>query len=160
MKIYTEFIVIHEDAPMPDEKNFCPSFWKADDFDSDGDYYYDNIEGRWTELHLTKRRPDERDSILNVNTFREKRLYNPGLQEVADLQRYLDYHKQGRYSDNPKISAMNNLAVTSLTIETFDLIDYQEYLETVYFFLDYTRGVIVSIWELDAASFKEEFLSD
>ena len=45
MKLYTEFIVMHEDGPLPDEENFCPSFWQAEDFDSDGDYYYDNI--RW-----------------------------------------------------------------------------------------------------------------
>lgn len=160
MKIYTEFIVMHEDGPMPDEDNFCPSFWNAEDFDSDGDYYDYNIEGRWTELQLTKRRPEGRDSVLNVNTFREKRLYDPGIQEVADLQRYIDYHKEGRYSNNPKLSAMNNLAVTSLTIETFDLRDYQEFLEAVYFFLDYTKGVIVNAWKLDAASFQKEFLSD
>jgi hypothetical protein len=160
MKIYTEFIVMHEDEPMPGEDNFCPSFWQAEDFDSDGDYYYHNIEGKWTNLALTKRLPNDRNSVLKVNTFREERLYDPGIQEVADLQRYIDYKKEGRYSNNPKISAMNNLAITSLTIETFDLNDYQEFLKTVHFFLDYTKGVIVNVRDLDAASFKEEFLSD
>ncbi|BAY24703.1 hypothetical protein NIES2100_44990 [Calothrix sp. NIES-2100] len=160
MKIYTEFIVIHEDEPMPNEDNFCPSFWQSEDFDSDGDYYYENIEGRWTNLELTKRIADDKNSILKVNTFREKRIYEPGIQEVADLQRYIDYKKDGRYANNPVISSIKSLAITSLTIETFDLQDYREFLKTVYFFLEYTKGFIVNIWELDAASFQVEFLSD
>ena len=47
MRYYTEFIALHPDAPMPDEATFCPSFWRADDFDSDGDFYADALEGRW-----------------------------------------------------------------------------------------------------------------
>jgi len=160
MKIYTEFIVMHEDGPMPDEDNFCPSFWKAEDFDSDGDYYYDNIEGKWTNLVLTRRLPDDRNSILHVDTFREKRFYEPGIQEAADLQRYLDYRKAGRYAANPVLSAVNSPAVTSIAIETFDLKDYREFLETVHFFLESTKGVIVNFKERDAASFREEFLND
>jgi len=160
MKFYTEFIVMHEDGPLPDEENFCPSFWQAEDFDSDGDYYYDNIDGRWTNLALTRRQPDGRNSILNVNTFREQRLYEPGTQEVEDLGRYIAYQKEGRYIHNQKISAMKNLAVTALAIQTFDLEDYREFLETVHFFLEYTKGIVVNFLDLDAASFKEEFLSD
>jgi len=160
MKLYTEFIVIHEDVPMPNEDKLCSSFWQAEDFDSDGDYYYDNIEGRWTNLELTKRVNQDKNTVLKVNTFREKRMYEPGIQEVADLQRYIDYKKAGRYADNPVISAIKSLAITSLTIETFDLKDYREFLDTIHFFLDYTKGFIVNNLELDAAAFKEEFLSD
>jgi len=160
MKIYTEFIVMHEDGPMPNEDYFCPSFWQSEDFDSDGDYYYDNIEERWTNLELTKRRANDKDTVLNVNSFREKRNYDPGIQEVADLQRYIDYKKDGRYFNNSAILAMKNLAITSLTIETVDLKDYQEFLETVHFFLEYTKGFVVNLWELDAASFQKEFLED
>ncbi len=160
MKIYTEFIVLHEDEPMPNEDNFCPSFWQSEDFDSDGDYYYDNIQGKWTHLKLTKRMPDDKNSSLNVNTFREERKYDPGIQEVADLQRYIDYKKDGRYLNNPVISTMNSIAITSLAIETFNLKDYQEFLKTVHFFLEYMKGFIVNLWELDATSFQKEFLSD
>jgi hypothetical protein len=158
MKIYTEFIVMHEDLPMPGEENFCPTFWQAEDFDSDGDYYYDSIDGKWTNLVLTKRLAGDRNSVLRVNTFRQNRLYEPGIQEVADLQRYIDYKTEGRYGNNPRISAMTTLAVTSLAIDTFDLQDYREFLETVHFFLDFTKGVLVNPWELDAKAFREEFL--
>jgi hypothetical protein len=158
MKFYSEFIVMHADEPMPDEETFCPSFWQAEDFDSDGDFYADALEGRWTELRLTKRRPDDRDSVLRVNTLRQNRPFEPGILEVADLERYFDYHAAGRYSAIPALAELPSLAVTSLAIETPDAGDYREFLETVEGFLEHSGGVLVSPRELDRAAFRERFL--
>ena len=156
MKYYTEFIALHPDAPMPDEETFCPSFWRADDFDSDGDFYADALEGRWTSLQLTKRRPDGSDSVLSVNTLREQRPYDPGVQEVLDLQRFLDYRDAGRYDDVTGLSAP--AAVTSLAMETPDPDDYREYLESVDAFLGFIGGLLVAPREMDRTAFREAFL--
>lgn len=159
MKIYSEFIVLHEDGPMPAEENFCPSFWQAPSFDADGDYYYDGIDGRWTNLQITKELDGGAKSTLRVDTYREHRLYDPSILEVADLQRYIDYVHNGRYQANQQITALNSLAVTSLIIETGTLQDYAEYLKTIHFFLVYTQGIVVSPREMDADAFQVEFLS-
>jgi hypothetical protein len=155
MKIVSEMIVLHEDAAMPGEQTFVPSFWATDDFDSDGDYYYDGIDGRWTTLRIAKRTP-EGDSVFEVDTFREKREYDPGVQEVADLARYLEYWNAGRY----RVAAGHIVtpAVTWLRIETPHLADYREFLETVAAFLAHGRGIVVSFKELDAARFRAELI--
>lgn len=155
MKIFSEMIIIHEDVAMPKEERFMPSFWTADDFDSDGDYYYDGIDGRWTTLRITKRLPDGQ-SVLEVDTFREKRNYDPAIQEAADLERYIVYWRAGRYQRAaPHIQSP---AVTSLRIETRHLADYREFLETVAFFLAHGNGIVANFKELDAARFHTEFL--
>jgi hypothetical protein len=155
MKIFSEMIVLHEDVVMPEEGRFVPSFWLSNDFDSDGDYYYEGIDGRWTTLRITKRAPDGK-SMLEVDTFREKRLYNPGLQEAADLERYITYWRAGRYREGA--SHIQNPAVTSLRIEAHLLADYREFLETVAFFLAHSKGIVANFKELDAAQFRAEFL--
>lgn len=156
--IYSDFVVLAADAPMPDEERFCPSFWQAEDFDSDGDYYADALQGRWTELQLTKRGPDGRDSTLWVNVLRENRPFEPGIQEVADLQRFFDYRAAGRYDDIPAIAELPSLAATSLAIRTPDPADYREFLETVAMFLEFTGGLIVSPRVRNLAEFRAEFL--
>jgi hypothetical protein len=158
--IYTEFVVLHADGPMPDEERFAPSFWRADDFDADGDYYADALEGRWTTLELTKRRPGGQDSTLWVNTLRQDRPYDPGIQEVADLERFFDYRKAGRYDHIPAIAALSGMAATSLAIRTPDLDDYREFLETVAMFLEFSNGVVVSPRETELPKFRAEFLDD
>ncbi|MCW6005127.1 hypothetical protein K1W54_11120 [Micromonospora sp. CPCC 205371] len=158
MKIYTEFVVLHANVPMPDEETFCPSFWKVDDFDADGDYYARDIGGRWSSLKLAKRSPDGPDSVLTVGVLREERPYDPGLQEILDLQRFLDFHRAGRYHA-PALSDLDSRAVTSLAIETADLADYREFLETVRAYLAHAGGVVVSPWELDEDEFAAEFLT-
>lgn len=160
MKIFSEFIVLHEDVPMPEEDRFCPNFWKAEDFDSEGDYYYNEIDGRWTVLELTRRVNGDDESTLRVYTFREQRSYEPSRQHIADLKRYIDYKAAGRYHYLPSIHAIKNAAVTSLIVETKQLADYREFLETVHFFLDHTKGVLVNYYDLDAAAFREEFLDE
>jgi hypothetical protein len=155
MKLYTEFDVLHGNDPMPGEETFCPSFWKADDFDSDGDFYADALEGRWTELNLTRG-----DSSLSVHTLREERPFEPGIQEVADLQRFIDYHRAGRYAHVPAVAELPSLAVTALAIATPDTADYREFLETVDQFLGHTGGVVVSPWEMDRDEFRAEFLGN
>ncbi len=155
MKIFSEMIVIHEDVAMPEEQRFMPSFWATDDFDSDGDYYYDGIDGRWTTLRITQRLPDGR-SVLEVDTFREQRNYDPALQEAADLERYIVYWRAGRYQR--AASHIQRPAVTSLRIETPHLADYREFLETVAFFLAHGNGIVANFKELDATRFRTEFL--
>jgi hypothetical protein len=157
---YSEFIVMHADEPMPDEETFTPSFWQAEDFDSDGDYYADALEGRWTDLRLTKRRHDGRDSVLRVGTLRENRPFEPGIREVADLQRFFDYHDAGRYGDIPALVELPSRAVTMLAIETPDPADFREFLESVDAFLGHSGGVLVSPRVLDRAAFRERFLDD
>lgn len=139
---------------MPDVRSFCPSLWQSADHDAGGDYYYDGIEGRWSSLSLTTPR-----SSFVLGTFREKRLYDPGIAEVADLQRYIDYRNDGRYQTNPAIAAIQSVAVTSLTIETLDPGHYREFLESAASFLEHTGGRLVNLRELDAASFRAEFLT-
>lgn len=160
MKFYTEFIVMHADEPMPDEETFCPSFWKAEDFDSDGDFYADALGGRWTYLRLTKNRPDGRESVLWVHGLKENMSYTPGRQQALDLRRFVDYHKAGRYSNQPALAELPSLAVTLLAIETTDPADYREFLETVAGFIGSMGGMLVSPWELDEAEFRQEFLDD
>ena len=53
---------------------------------------------------------------------------------------------------------MHSPAITSIAIQTCDLKDYREFLETVAF--DYTQGIIVNFSEWDAASFREGVLND
>jgi hypothetical protein len=157
MKIFSEMIVLHEDVVMPSEESFMPSFWASDSFDSDGDYYYDNIDGRWTTLHLARRLRDDQVSVLEVGTFREQRKYDPAIQEVADLERYIGYWKAGRYARTaPHIQTP---AVTSLTIETHLVADYREFLEAVASFLAHTKGIVANFREIDAAKFIAEFLA-
>jgi hypothetical protein len=160
MRFHSEFVVMHANDPMPDEQTFAPSFWEAEDFDSDGDFYAHGLEGRWTNLKLTKRRPDRNHSVLWVNTLREQRPYEPGTREVADLQRFFDYHDAGRYERVPALAGLTSRAVTSLAIETPDPADYREFLETVDAFLGHSGGVLVSPRELDRAQFRERFLED
>ncbi|MBU6951274.1 hypothetical protein [Hahella sp. HN01] len=161
MKIATEFIVLHKDQKMPEEEMFCASLWRADDTDSDGDYYYYNINGRWTSLSITKREPDGKESSLSVSVYWEfDRLYEPAILEDDDLKRFIDYKHQGRYADVKAISDIEKLGVTSLSFETYSLVDYEEFLRTVYFYLDYTKGILVNFKGFNAERFKEEFLSE
>lgn len=158
MKLFTEFLVVAPDSPHPTEEKFCPSFWEAQDFDSDGDFYYDGIDGRWTMLQLRRKVSGSVVSYLEVYTFRERRFYDPGIESVATLERTLDDVKAGRYTDNEAISAMRDIAVTSLTIQTVLIDDYREYLETVAMFLAHSGGVTVGRFELDVDGFRQEFL--
>ena len=159
MRIYTELIVLYEDAPMPAEESFCPSIWQAADFDSDGDYYATGVEGRWTQLELTRREEGAPESTLGIYSYRENNAYEPGLQEIVDLRRYIDYHRQGRYQHEGPIAHIESLAVTSLCFDTPSVKDYREFLETVYRFLEAMSGHVVNYAPiLDAAAFKDHFL--
>ncbi|MCG8421207.1 MAG: hypothetical protein MJE77_25070 [Proteobacteria bacterium] len=161
MRLYTEFIVLYEDMPMPTEEMFCPSFWKADDFDAGGDYYAEGIDGRWTHLELTRRQKGAPESTLGVYTHREKNIIESGLQETADLQRYIDYKTQGRYRYEEPLAQIQSLAVTSLCFDTPSVEDYREFLTTVHNFLLATKGQIINYSEiLDAELFAERFLQE
>lgn len=159
MRIFSEFVVLHEDGPMPDAESFCPGFWKAEDFDSQGDFYADDIAGRWTSLELNRRSAGQTTSWLVVHTYyAHHRNYEPGNVETRDLARYVDYLAQGRFG-SLAAAAIRSPAVTSLSIETLDLDDYRDFLETVYAFLAHTRGFLANLRDLDASEFRTEFLA-
>jgi hypothetical protein len=159
MKIATEFLILHEDGTMPSEEKFCPSLWECEDSEIDGDYYYDDIDGRWTNLSISKNIDESRHTVLEVNVYRENnRNYEPSICEADDLKRYIQYRKEGRYSENKIICKINNLCVTSMCFETCVHDDYEEFLRTVLFFLNFSGGVLVNYGELDGASFEQEFI--
>jgi hypothetical protein len=160
MRFFTELVVVGADSPHPSEDLFCPSFWSSDEFDSDGDFYYDGIDGRWTVLELRRTPAGVRGSSLEVYTFREQRFYEPGHGGVAVLARTLEDVRSGAYADDDRIAALAQVAVTSLSIETGSVEDYREYLETVAMFLEHSAGVTVGRFRLDATGFREAFLQD
>lgn len=153
MKVFTEFIILHEDIVMPDEENFCPSLWIHNDSDFEGDYYYDGIGGRWTHLEISNK-----GVVLSVNVYRgQNRNYDPGIFEVKELKRFIGYKESGRYKESENIK---NTCVTSFFFETSDVSRYYpEFLETVLYFLNYSDGLIVNCGVLDKNSFRKEFLS-
>jgi len=128
MKIATEFLILHEDGPMPSEEKFCPSLWKNENSDINGDYYYDNIDGRWTNLSISENIEEDKN------------------------------RKEKRYIGNANISSINNLCITSMCFQTYKIDSYDEFLRTVLFFLNFSNGVLVNYGELDAASFKKKFI--
>lgn len=158
MQIYTEFIVLYADRAMPSEEKFCPSFWQAENSRHEGDYYYDNIDGRWTTLELTKVYDGGQESTLEMDILRTKRLYEPASLEAADLGRFFDYRREGRYDRHGAIKVAEVLATASLAVLASNSEDYREYLHTVGFFLDYTSGILVNHMEHDGASFRKCFL--
>ncbi len=162
MKYFTEFIIYHDDMSMPKEEKFCPLLWKAEDFDSDGDFYYDNIEGRWTQLELESKEDNDLNSILNVYVYREfNRNYEPSISDISDLKRFIDYKKRGDFDHNISISKIKKPAIASFRFETFSIDHYRDFLSTIHFFLKYSGGCIVNHSHLpNADEFVEEFLKN
>ncbi|QHT56704.1 hypothetical protein GXP71_11865 [Cellulomonas sp. H30R-01] len=158
MLLYTELVVVAPDVAHPEAEAFWPAVWESEDFDSDGDFYYDGIDGRWTTLELRTKVAGSAPSVLEVYTFRERRLYGTGLESVARLERTLDDVKAGRWADNPAVAAMTEVAVTSLAVQTTSTEHYRAYLEAVEMFLAHAGGTTVGRFELDAAAFHERFL--
>ena len=155
MKIFSEMIVLHEDVVMPSEESLMPSFWASENFDSDGDYYYDNIDSRWTMLRIARRLSGDQVSVVDVGSFREQRHYDPP-PEIADLEQYVGNWRAGRYLQSA--SHIQTPAVTRLKIETHFVADYREFLKAVASFLEHSRGIVVNLAELSAAAFHAEFL--
>jgi hypothetical protein len=159
MKFFSEVIVLYDDVDMPSESKFCPSFWQAERFDSDGDYYWDGMSARWTSLKLSKIYKDDSESSFELNVYREKnREFEPGVEEVNDLARYVGYKDEGRYARVDKINNAGNLCVASLSIMTGTVEDYREYLEATHFFLIHTSGIAANLCGFDAKMFAAEFL--
>ena len=159
MKIATEFLILHEDGVMPPEEKFCPSLWRHEDSEIDGDYYYDGIDGRWTSLSISIDAEEHKDTVLDINVYRQNnRNYEPSICEADDLKRYIQYRREGRYVGNATISKIKNMCITSMCIETYSVDRYDEFLRTVLFFLDFSGGILVNYGELDALSFKQEFI--
>ncbi len=161
MRFYSEFIVLYEDQPMPPVEELCPSLWAAADFDADGDYYAEGIDGRWTDLEVRRREPGRPRTVLGVHTHRERGPYTSGLTDTVDLQRYIDYRNDGRYDhDDEGVRDIQTAAVTMLCLDSSSVEDYREFLETVRHFLEQTGGTLVNCGQLlDAAGFAEHYLT-
>lgn len=152
MLFLCEIIILYDDIDLPDAGVFCPSYWEAEHFDSDGDFYYYGIESRWTNLELLKFYGDQEQSSFDVNVYREKnRLYEPGILEASDLSRYIDYKNQGRYKYVDSIHQASNLCVASLCVETSRIEDYREFLMAVHTFLAHTHGRTTNLNQYYAA---------
>ena len=151
-----ELVVMHADGPMPDEAMFCPSIWRTEDFDSDGDFYADGLGGRWTQLQLARRVRGERATVLTVSVLRDPRPFQPWL--VIDLQGFVDRQRAGGYGHVAALAGLRDLAVTALVIETDDAADHREFLESAHRFLRFTGGWLVAPIELDADGFAARYL--
>lgn len=159
MKLFSEIIVLYDDKAMPEEDKFCPSFWQAERFDSDGDFYWDGLSACWTNLKLSKLYEGGEQSDFELNIYRERyRKFEPSIVEVEDLARYISYKSEGRYALKERINNAKNLCVASFFITTKRADDYLEYLKTVHFFLEYTDGIAANLYGFDAKTFSEEFL--
>jgi hypothetical protein len=152
-----ELVVMHADGAMPDEALFCPSIWQADDFDSDGDFYADSLQGRWTQLRLERRVRGRRGTVLWVSVLRDPRPFEPWT--VIELQGFIDRHRAGSYAHIPALAGLADLAVTALVVETDDPADHREFLESAHRFLRFTGGWLVDPVEDDADGFAGRFLA-
>lgn len=158
MRIYTEFIVVYEEQALPSEETFCPSFWTAEDFDAEGNYYFNDTKGLWTELAITRKEAGKPESTLTVYTHRPGSIFQSSLLEVQDLGRYLGYLQDGRYEDSPA-DGIAKPVLTALAIDALSAEDYREFLDTVHQFLATTGGAILNYPEvLDADAFRASFL--
>lgn len=68
---------MHADGPIAGEALFCPSIWRTEDFDSDGDFYAEALRGRRTQLQLARRVRGERATVLMVSVLRDARPFQP-----------------------------------------------------------------------------------
>ena len=159
MKIATEFIVLHLDLPFPDESTFCPFIWESPEFDSDGDYYFFNYFGRWTDLDLKIYGEKVNKVRFHLHAFREGDNPVGVIYETCDLERYIQYYREGRYKGLFDFEQEHPLAVSSLNFFTSSLDEYGAFLETTYRFLKTMGGIVVNQFCEDAEEFKMKFLA-
>ena len=139
-------IILHLDTSMPSESLFMPSFWEMDDYYVQGDYYYEGIENRWTELTLkTREETEENNTLFELLCFRENRNYEPGLQEIYDLHKYIDNFRNGDYKhiSEDLLDKNKYLAVSALSIHTNNPGRVSEFKDTVSMFLKNMNGFII-----------------
>ena len=145
---------------MPRANFFCPQFWEGEDFDSEGDFYWQGMEDIWTDLRLTRRCEDGNQSEFSVGIYREREhmgMLDALPTEVRDLSRFVGYRNEGRYSHIKSISESDYINVASFKILTPSLKDYNIFIDTVYAFLVYSQGVAENCYESDASEFSELF---
>ncbi len=155
MKIFTEFIVLHKNIGFPDVDNFCPFIKESEQWDSDGDYYFNEIGDHWTNYELSTNIP-EKEARFEISTYRENGVFQ--LDEY-DLKHYLELYRNNFYGALKGLSLNNELAVTILVFSTKNSEFYTKFLETTHFFLDYSKGYLLNYGLLNAEDFKEEFLN-
>jgi len=159
MKIFTEFIVLSENLPMPSEDEFCPSLWQMPNFDSDGDFYGNYPDKRWSYLFINAYDENKRiTSGLNVWVYRDDSGTMCGFKEAHDLKRFIDYKQVGRYEHKKHIASLPSVMITSLRFSTHQVDLYKEFLITVHFYLTYTKGVLVNYYGNNAGEFYEDFI--
>ncbi len=159
MKIFTCFQILHKDIPHPSPQNFCPFIWQAEYFDSDGDYYAEVPDHKWTDLSLKiYESPAKQNATLSVNTFWENSTLTSAMIETLDLEIYLKHYRDGYYPQVPPYSEYR--AVTALTFSTSRMDYYEEFLKTVLEFLKHNGGFILNLNCMGPLEFKESFLDE
>ena len=161
MRIFTQFIILYENKPLPSAEKLCPMIWKSRNFDSEGDYYYyyNDMNGKWTILELINRENTNDKDIFSVYTYRTERLYESGTYNVSNLSTFLDFYKERVYDGIGLLKNIQNLAVTSISIETSDTNIYKNFLNSTYFLLSHVYGVIVNVGGgLNTSEFRDKFL--
>jgi hypothetical protein len=157
MKTFTEFNIIQEDVSLPEVETFCPFIWESDNFDVDGDYYYDCYPlKQWAELNLTTNYKDEANSIFSLNVLRRTNLLTPS-PEVMELNRFFSYIDNERYIDHPLISKIEKPVLGLIQFETHSIDHYQHFLETVAMYLKHTKGIVLNYLNCDYNKFIKKF---
>lgn len=159
MRIFTEFIILSEDLPMMDYELLFPLMWQAKEFDSDGNFYSNFPENKWSNLVLTVFSEDKTIELsrVNIDVCREDSNAIASSNNLLQLA-YLEEKKIHGYAFFPPLTIIQMLAATSITINTINENLYIDFLKSVYKFLVYTKGYIVNCGMLDAEKFKQEFL--
>lgn len=133
--------------PLPTAQGFMPTIWQnyeAWDMDTDGDYYYPNNEdGLWSYLDI---KSQKKKIEFHFTLVRPNPKYEIGWYK--EFEKFL-----GNSEKNPFDS------VSSFSIETDDEALYQEFLETVFMFLQHTKGVVLNQdEEYTAKEFQNKFI--
>jgi len=156
MNYFSEFIVVYEDCAMPEEETLCPSLWKLDsvDFGKSCDYFFDNIEGRWTNLEIIDYLCGNNiRTIFTVNAYYET---NPNYDSNAGNLGILQ--KTASSVEREFLGSIKNLAVAALAIETSQSDIYKEYITSVWWFLKHTKGFVVNT-PISTANFSKAHFS-
>lgn len=157
MKIFTEFNIIHEDVSLPAVEKFCPFIWESDNFDVDGNYYFDCYPSkRWSELHLTTNYEDGKNSIFSLDILRRTNILTPS-PEVMELNRFFSYMDDGKYVNHPSISKIENPILSLIQFETYKTKHYEAFLYTVAMYLKHTQGNVLNYLNCDYDKFIQKF---
>jgi|GEM_PF-3731240 len=98
------------------------------------------------------------EAQFDLFTYRENPTSLFGYTDQIDLKVQIDHFRNKKFGLLDGLSNDDQLAVTSLSFSTKNLPIYEMFLETVYFFLNYSKGYLVNFQLMNADEFKAEFL--